>query len=47
MRELIEVEPSVDDFEWQKQLRTYLPAGTDERNDRERHRRRMRDYQYL
>ena len=22
-------------------------AGTDERNDRERHRRRMRDYQYL
>ena len=32
MRELIEVEPGVDDFEWQKQLRTYLPAGTDERN---------------
>ena len=46
MRELIEVEPSVDDFEWQKQLRTYLPAGTDERNLMVKIRQLKFEYEY-
>ena len=36
MRELVEVEPGVDDFEWQKQLRAYMegadPGRMDEKN---------------
>ena len=36
MRELVEVEPGIDDFEWQKQLRAYMegaePGRMDEKN---------------